>query len=480
MTGVRRVAFWGETNGTGTMWDQPPTSSIEGIAWPALPNQRNSAILALLYQFEQSQWWTPARLMGRQFVQLGQLASHAYLTVPFYRERLDRAGLAPGDLASPDGWRRLPLLSRADIQSAGDTLITRNLPAGHGAKKDIFTSGSTGSPIRAVRTDLWELIWSAFTLRDHLWHRRDFAATLATIRESENGKAVYPDGSVAPGWGRSPIPAFTTGPCVGLNILTPIDQQVEWLVRQKPDYLLTHPSVAHELARHCLANGIQLAGLREVQTISEILRPATREICRDAWDVPVADMYTTREVGYVALQCPDHDHYHVQAEGVFVEVLDGDGMPCRAGDVGWVVVTALHNFAMPLLRYDIGDHAEVGEPCPCGRGLPVLNRILGRTQNMLVLPSGERRWPLLSSSDIQTLLGLAPIQRYQFVQRGRDHIDLRLETARLLNGDEEDGLRAWVRQKFGYPFDVAITTMDKIPRSAAGKFQDFICEVAEG
>ena len=98
-------------------------------------------------------------------------------------------------------------------------------------------------------------------------------------------------------------------------------------------------------------------------------------------------MYSSQEVGYIALECPTGESYHVQAENVLVEVLDDQDRPCSPGDVGRVVVTALHNFATPLLRYDIGDYAEVGAPCPCGRGLPALRRIMGRQRNMALLPT---------------------------------------------------------------------------------------------
>ena len=461
------------------MKDHLPTTAIDDIVWPALPDRRNATILALLYQFEQSQWWQPERLLASQFEQLGKLAAHAYLTVPFYRQRFEGAGLTPIDLEGPDTWRRLPLLTRADIQAAGEDLVTRSLPVGHGRQKEIFTSGSTGTPIRAVRTELWEMIWSAFTQRDHLWHRRDRAGTLAVLRESGVGKAPYPDGVVSPGWGRSSNPVFATGPSVSLNILTPVDHQLLWLVRQNADYLLTHPSNAADLARLCLEQGIELPDLRQVLTISEILQPAVRDLVREAWDVPVVDMYTAREAGYLALQCPDHDHYHAQSEGVLLEVLDEAGDPCGPGETGRVVVTPLHNFAMPMLRYDIGDYAEVGEPCPCGRGLPVLNRILGRTQNMLVMPSGDRHWPLLSSPNIKTLMGLAPIRRYQFVQHDTRSLELRVEVSRPLQADETKALAAWVRDKYGQSFDVTVTELDELPRSAAGKFQDFVSEIAD-
>jgi len=207
-------------------------------------------------------------------------------------------------------------------------------------------------------------------LRTH--HPERFAALKADWERWNAGMLPYPDGGCSPDWGRSPGGLFRTGPAVGVNILTPIDQQAEWLARQNPDYLQTHPTVAHRLAEHCQANAIRLPKLKQVETISEILRQGTREAVRAAWGVPVVDMYSTREAGYLALQCPDHEHYHVQAESALVEVLNAAGHPCRAGETGRVYVTPLHNFAMPLIRYDIGDFAEVGPPCPCGRGLPVL------------------------------------------------------------------------------------------------------------
>ena len=451
-----------------------PTSAIAGIEWPAIPDSRGAAILAILYQLEQTQWWREDEIRANQARQLAQLVRHARETVPFYRTRL--AGLDDAEATNPvsGAWRALPLLTRTDIQTAGDRLFTQKLPESHGRTNVIYTSGSTGRPIRSVRSGLWGLFWSAFTVRDHLWHRRDLRGTLAAVRESGKGKDLYPAGTRVGQWGRASGSVFKTGPTVSLNITTPIVQQLDWLQRENPDYLLTHPTVAHRLAEEALRRGIALPCLKQIETISEILRPATREICRAAWNVPVVDMYTTREAGYLALQCPDHEHYHVQSEGVLLEVLDDTGRPCEPGQVGRVIVTPLHNYAMPLIRYDIGDYAEAGASCPCGRGLPVLTRILGRKQNMLIMPSGEERWPLLSSSNIAALLSLAPIRQYQFVQRTLDAIELRLAVARDLTPDQEEAVTRWVQEKFGHPFAVAIRYYDEIPPAPSGKFEDFL------
>jgi phenylacetate-CoA ligase len=458
-------------------------SAIGGIAWPGLPAQNGASLLAILFQLEQSQWWSPQELSQRQRNQLHALLEHARTHVPFYRERLQGLGDLPADETWPEVWRRIAPLTRAEIQAAdaAETMVTETLPPGHGELREIFTSGSTGKPIRSVRTQLWELMWSAFTVRDHLWHRRDLQGVFATLRESGQGKALYPDGLRAESWGYSSATILKTGPMVSLNVATPVEQQVEWLRRQNPDYLLTHPTIARRLADHCRDQGARLPQLKQVITIAENLKPEVRSAVHDAWGVPLVDIYSTREIGYIALQCPDHEHYHIQSEHVLVEVLNEEGQPCAPGEVGKLLVTSLHNLAMPLIRYDIGDYVEVGRPCPCGRGLPVIQRILGRTQNMLVMPSGERRWPLLSSANIATMLEIAPaIREYQFAQKAPDLIEFRLAVPQPLAADEEARLTEWVRTKLGAPFGVVFAYFDEIPRTAAGKFEDFVCEIDRG
>ena len=188
-------------------------------------------------------------------------------------------------------------------------------------------------------------------------------------------------------------------------------------------------------------------------------------------------MYSSQEVGYIALECPAGDTYHVQSENVLVEVLDDEGRHCQPGQVGRVVVTALHNFALPLLRYDIGDYAEVGEPCPCGRGLPVLNRIMGRQRNMAILPDGRRRWPSIELAESDNLAEFPPIHQFQLVQKSLTAMEMLLVAPRPLSPAEEARLRGWIVAAVGHPFEVVFRYVESIPRSPLGKFEDFRCEV---
>ena len=220
--------------------------------------------------------------------------------------------------------------------------------------------------------------------------------------------------------------------------------------------------------------GFKPPGLEQVSTMGEVLDDDIRQTCERAWGVPVTDVYSSQEVGVIAIQCPDHPHYHVQSESVLVEVLDEDGAPCQPGRVGRIVVTDLHNFASPIIHYAIGDYAEVGEPCPCGRGLPVLKRIMGRTRNMLTLPGGDKFWPVIGQSKLRDI---APVRQFQLVQKTLEDIELRLVVARELTADEEAAVKASVLEKLGHEFAISLIYFDEIPRTPGGKYEDIISEV---
>jgi len=166
------------------------SSTIGGIAWPGIPASSGASLLAFLFQLEQSQWWSPPEISRKQRDQLKVLLDHARAHVPFYRERLRDLGGLPADESWHQVWRRITPLTRAEIQAADATgsMITEMLPPGHGELREIYTSGSTGRPIRSIRTQLWELMWSAFTVRDHLWHRRDLGGVSQPCARADPAK----------------------------------------------------------------------------------------------------------------------------------------------------------------------------------------------------------------------------------------------------------------------------------------------------
>jgi phenylacetate-CoA ligase len=189
----------------------------------------------------------------------------------------------------------------------------------------------------------------------------------------------------------------------------------------------------------------------------------------------VHDIYCCEELGYIAAQCPRYDHYHVPSETVLVEILDEQGRPCAPGQLGRVVLTPLHSFAMPLIRYAIGDYAEVGGPCPCGRGLPVLQRIPGRQRSRVVLPDGRRTWP-----DVSALWAAIPdVEQIQLIQRSQDHVEVFYAREQPLSPAEKHAGGQRIHQALGYPFRLTFTRQDTIARQLNGKYETFFADIPE-
>jgi len=448
-----------------------PRSDYELIVWPTLPPAPGAMQLAIQFQLEQTQWWEPERLLAHQMRQLQRLVNFSYRNVTYYRDRLGPYINQNLDAMTYDRWLQVPLLTRGDIQEAGETLFTLFMPPKHGRMIDVTTSGSTGSPVKVKGDKVTGLFFHAFNLRNHLWHRRDLTGKMSSIRFMRSGGAEPPHGSHSDRW----APGFVTGPSSALNVFSSLDQQIDWLQREQPQYLLTYPSNIEHLARLLEERGERIESLRDVGTFGESVTPEQRELVRRVLGVPVIDMYSSMEMGMIAIQCPHHDHYHIQSENVLMEILNDDNEPCAPGEVGRVVVTPLNNFVSPLIRYDIGDRAEPGEPCDCGRGLPVVNRIYGRVRNMLVMPNGERRWPGVFISQLSDIV---PLRQMQFVQRAPTDIDARLVARREVTPQDEEALRKRIHDMLGAEFNINFEYVDQIERSPGGKYEDFRSEVA--
>jgi phenylacetate-CoA ligase len=447
-------------------------SALQGMTWPAFPGPAAAQKLALLYQLEQNQWRPAEQIAADQLAQARQVLAFAAATVPHYRQTLGAGFVA--DEINAAAWRELPILSRKRLHEMGAELHSTRVPAAHGKCHETSTSGSTGLMVKIRGTVLTQLFWEVFCLRDHFWHGRDFAQKLFSVRFQSKPELQGPDGAYSSGWGVATDDVMQTGPGFLFDVRLDLSWLLERLVAERPGYLLAPPSIVLGLALYCRERDIRLPGLIEVRTLGESRTENLPEICREAWDVPLVDMYSCQEAGYLALQCPDHPHYHVQSENVLLEVVDVDGRPCRPGEVGRVLITSLNNFAMPLIRYELGDYAEVGEPCPCGRGLPTLKRVMGRYRNVVRLPDGTRRWALMGFEPGMGLREIAPVEMMQMVQTAREDIEVRLVMSRHLSAGERQALTTFIHGNLGYPFRLNFKYVESIRNPANGKIEYFI------
>ncbi len=340
-------------------------------------------------------------------------------------KELDRTQWVKRDIPPLKG----PILTRYDLQKMEP-------PRGDFVSK---TSGSTGIPVEVQRTNLSLLWWNATNLREVLWHKRDLSLPFAVIRPIIQKELSLPE------WGSAFSLLGKTGPLYAHPVQGDLNR---WLKKIQPGYLHTYPSILETIDLSALKS------IKGIKTTGETL----------SYKNPlIVDTYSTEEVGTIAIQCPDNpENYHVM-ENIVVEILDEQDKPAQ---IGRVIVTDLTS--RYLYRYDIGDYAELGE-CHCGRGLQTIKKILGRQRNRVVLPDGSSHWPRIGSRDFRKI---APVRRFQAVQKDLNTIELRLVVERPLIREEEKALCKVVHYWIGHPFEVQFVYVDEFP---AGKFEEFIC-----
>jgi len=432
---------------------------------PPVEDEKGLTASYLAGHLAQTERWETESLAALQLRQAAEMVRYAQKFSPFYKARLAGIDLAPGAGLTPEEFTSIPFLTREDVQDAEESLFSTKLPRGHGSAFDLHTSGSSGQPVHVKSTKYSSLFNMAVTLRGHRWFGRDLAGINVTIKVVSGSKGRVKTKSWAVG---------STGGGFTYSNRIPVSQLYDWLLEDDPHYLQCHPSILQELIHRSLDVGEKPARLRDVRSMGEILEPGLRILCQREWGVPVRDNYSCEELATLALTCPDHDHLHIQAERVLLEILDDENRPCSPGEVGRVVVTGLVNFATPLIRYELGDFAEAGAPCPCGRGLGVIKRIIGRERLPVILPSGDRLFPVL---DAEPLLLKGGVRQYQLTQTSTEEIDLKLVADPRLSEAEEADITAHLQRNFGHPFRFHFIYVDKIPREPGSKFQLFKSEL---
>lgn len=452
-------------------------SQISGLTWPSIPSAADAMLLALQFQLEQSQWWTLEQIQHHQLMQAKSLLVHAVTTVPHYKQTIPQSMMESIDDLDWTLWQSIPILERKDVQEYSQNLISKVIPQSHQPVGIGMTSGSTGRPISLMRTKITSMMWDAFTLRSHLWYERNLSQKRAAIRYFETGVAIAPLGAKQLGWGSASDMFLPHGEVVALNVSTSIPEQVQWLLKEQPAYLVSYPSNLTAIAERFIKEGIALPNLKELATIGELLSVEQRNVCREAFGLEIIDTYSAEEVGYIAMQCPFNQHLHVQPENVLVEVIDADGNPCKPGEIGRVIITTLHNFAKPLIRYAIGDYAEVGEPCECGRGLPVLTKVMGRTRNMFVKPDGSYFWPSFPKIAPEFYAQMPKVRQYQYVQKAVDWIEIRIAVSARYSEVIEQAFVEALRREFMYPYRVTFLYLDEIAHSKYQKYEEFLSEI---
>jgi phenylacetate-CoA ligase len=430
----------------------------------ARPGEPPPQIAQFVAALEETQYLAVDNMRAYQRRLLSVLLRHARSETSFYADRLSPV-FGADDSVDWDRWEEIPVLTRKAAQENFTELTARNLPEAAGRRLEDTTSGSTGVPFHHYTTALQNVGAVCANERFYRWHQLDPQALAAMIHATSDPEAVYPGGRAVT-WrvGRSDSR--------GLDLSvqqTPVAQQVEWLRRIRPDYLVSYPTNLREIARVAGGGGPHI-DVRGLLTIGEMLSDDTRSAIRGYFGLDPLDRYGSTEVGHIAATCPHSLKLHVSAEMVLIEILNEHGAAVRPGTTGRIVATPFYSLAMPLIRYDTGDYGVMAkEACGCGRTLPLLDRVLGRARNIFRFADGTSVWPVVRSREIGKFV---PHRQYQLVQVALDRLELRHVPVAAQQVNDLQGLTAHLRATLHPSLAVTVVEVGEIKRSPGGKYED--------
>jgi phenylacetate-CoA ligase len=403
---------------------------------------------------------------------LVHILRHARDNLSFYRSRLDALFRENGDV-DLSRWNEVPILRRDEVSVHGRKMRIPQLPAGYGEIRDFQTSGSTGVPLEIASNALVFVASNALLTRMIRWFGLDTSRPLATIRRFTNDPT--PPGSagrVSTGWSL----ANPTAPLYEIELMTPIEQQLEWLSKHKAPYLMTQPSGALAIAHAVTPEGGKALGIEIVILVGETIPDGARDFITERLGARVAGLYSCQEIGTIACECEAEPHYHVAAENAFVEILDEEGREVAPSELGRIVVTSFYNYAMPFIRYDLGDLAMAGDAsCRCGRALPVITRIEGRTRSAFVFRDGARVWP--RAAMVRPMHAFVPFQRYQLAQLDHERIEFRYIPDGSGRKPDLVGLNTYARAVLHPSIQMSVCEMEAFPAGASGKVDEFVSHI---
>jgi phenylacetate-CoA ligase len=406
----------------------------------------------------------PQKLRPYQESLLVPLILHAQRNVPFYKDRL--APICKGSNIDLSFWNQVPILSRTEVQRQSQALAAQSVPPEVGPVSAGETSGSSGRPIHFLTNELAKVATMCTTDRTFRWWNFDGSKSMATLVARSRDDARPPNGKTEVGWriGEKGLHHL-------LDLSADADMQIEWLRARRPQYLTAHSFVLREVADRARVKGADLH-FERINSIGTVLSDEIRDACLQVFGTRPIDQYGAEETGLLASECPGCGHYHINAETALVEILTQEGTASSPGAVGRVVVTPFYNYAMPLIRYEIGDFARAGpERLKCLVKLPALSRIMGRYRNAFTLRTGAVIYPYVPVSRLRQFLSFEQIQ---IVQTSYTAIEVRYVPSDRTSNPDAEGLETCVRGYLDPSFNVRAVAVEAIAGSPSGKFEDYL------
>ncbi|HEY5480808.1 MAG TPA: AMP-binding protein [Verrucomicrobiae bacterium] len=407
--------------------------------------------------------WTRSQLQDYQAARLRALVRHASRKVPFYRRRLEAAGLDWRQVRGIEDLRRLPVVQRSELRTATpDELLADGADGAELVTH--LTSGTTGHPLAVRRTWVEERLLNAFRLQVLFGYGMRWRDLRTSLRLSGSIERSW--------WARLGLLRQHS-----LSVYDGWESLKAQILASKPEVLEGYAATTAAVADLMTGDDRKGLGLKFVAAGAEAVTTERRRRITDGFGARVYECYGSVEFNLIAAECRQNGLMHICEGSVLVEVLR-DGHPVQAGEEGEAVITALHSYAMPLLRISLGDRVRAGPaPCPCGAPFGTLERVEGREDPLFPLPDGRvlpayllrlplvERWPW--------------VRQYQLAQERLDLLRLKVVPVDGVT-DVAERLQDWLRfsrEQCGYQVQIVIEQVSEIPLGTGGKFQQLVSKV---
>ena len=450
------------------VFDRLQSLLISSIVFPLQERLKGHSTVADRRALEQSQWWPRERLETLRVERLRALLGHAATHVPYYRDLFRSLDFDPRSVRAVTDLQRLPFLDKPLIRANTDALKADDA---RGLAR-FNTGGSSGVPLifyignERVSRDVaakWRATrWWGVDIGDPeivLWGSPIELGAQDRVRRLRDGLMRT-----------RLLPAFEMS-----------DARVDGFIREmravRPRMLFGYPSAFAHIATRARRTGVRLddIGVRTVFVTSERLYDHQRTLIEEVFGAPVANGYGGRDAGFIAHQCPQ-GAMHLTAEDIIVEIVDRDGRVLPDGQSGEIVVTHLATRDYPFIRYRTGDIGTLATtPCRCGRGLPVLQDIQGRSTDFIVAQDGTVMHGLAL---IYILRDLPGVEAFRIEQLTTDHTKVAVVAGPAYPADGDERVRQGFRARLGRTVDITVDHVEAIPAEGSGKFRYVVSRVA--
>lgn len=417
---------------------------------------------------EKSQYYSLDQLNEYQNEKLRDIIAHAYESVPYYNKLFKNMNLVPEDIKTKKDLYKLPIMTKKDITSNFNDLISnkhrrQELKVGH-------TSGTTGSPLGILWDRNVEIAANAILWRHRRWAGFEFGDRYATLL----GRVIVPLHKNKYPFHRKNLPwnqyLFSSFHLNEDNIKYYFDTFDKHNIR----FLEAYPSTAFILAEYLKKHDL-FYNMKAIVTSSETLLPLQREVIEERFKCKVFDYYGMAERVMFSGECEAHSGHHIDMEFGITEILDDHNNGIPDGNSGRLVLTGLHNYGMPLIRYDIGDVSafKIGK-CSCGRKLVLLENIATKAEDIVVTKEGR----LISSSILtHPFKPLHNIEKSQILQEDYEHLVIKIVKKPGYTDDDTKQLCEGIQKRIGQQINISVEFVSDIPRGANGKYRWVISKV---